>query len=1496
MRPTPDKMRAFMAQLRKKMNLKSLVITLAAIVVFTTTYLLILPAFTLDKEEAAEQGGIDVAVEQTVETADEEAPAEKAEEPAAEQKESAEASKEAEEPAAKEEVKEETASPKQKDSDAKKEDSDVKEEKEEVKLLSKKKELTAEKEKKDDFTISAVVDKNAKVPEDVFLQATELTKDTEDFDYDKYYKDALKALKKDSDDVKGIKTIKFYDISLEAESQDESVEPKAAVSVKIAYDDGLKVNDADNIRIVHFAEQKDGEVKAEVLDSKENKVETTVNKKSEMTEASFDTEGFSVFAVAETTLETQVITAEGKSYTIEVTYDSGAEIPEGSTLQAREILEGTEEYETYYEKTLETLQEQATEEDYLAGLDFARFFDVSIYDSEGTKIEPKAPVEVKITYTDPLEVAETAELKVVHFADQGTEVIDIDNEEQSVSEIVYEQNGFSVIGTIAATDNYGWPQGAVNPYVVVLQSGSKYYAVAHDGTLEEVHYLNGTVSFMGPGTTTLDYLDDYLWNYTVVSTRNHTARIGTFGEDTTSYIDPYYGLLPNNPDTVIGSSQRTLSISGGKVYATYRYTNYSISAEGGTLHRVLLDDEAASPIFFAPKSNFKANSSETDDYDFIDVDTLIEEWSEQMTQDMIVNKTAEVYDYENRIYQVDLAASSGYHVASPALALEFVVDASRSMFFPENLYQQGTYSDRDQFRNWITSNGDHSQVYYVITEPNGQATNWAVYYREAGWNSGWYVVDASNHDAPDGNNQVGQALNDWWNNNNDGKIYIADEKVAGQPWNRLDYMKLAVKAASRVLFAVDPTAQIGLVQFNWDVDSKGPFTLNGTEQYSAGDEQALLDALDDISLDGGTNHTIGLNRAVEDFRNKFNQINTCQTAVVLITDGAPNRTTWQEITVAANNVKNMTNAYGVKTKLFTLGLSLQNVGQNAQHLEDIATSPDHAFNAERSEQVVSFLTKIIEGLVIDANLLGNVTDVIDAAFYPVDSSTGMPLASGTWITLEGEVTTQGAEDAAGRVINDNGTWKVEWNNQQIPWPNKETGEHGWNGRIYLKAQEDFLGGNGINTNGPGSQTVALKYINPETHVQVEISDQDAERIEQFSTPYVNVDELLLDENSTEWTVYLGESVDPKTEVQNLIDKINVYEVVKEDGSLVYTLTEGSTTNPTNKADTGKTFPLSDIIGTLTNADWNSLIAGNTKEFEYTKYGHTPGSIIISLTQDVKTGEDDLTPSPHNTAVVGDNVEKYTLTVTYEPAVATIPDYHTGANLTESRGADTDDSESENIHVINVFAKGMQITKTDEGFAEELKGAKFVLYRTAREGDDQTKVTPIDGATGNYYPVAELDLSSTASGTIDPVEKLAEGEEYYLVETQAPRGYEPLDHPVPVTLEITNSYVPKPGQQSQTTKPTGGIYNWTQTAVLNISDSAVKRTDRDNTVDLTHVAIDPDSENAILYFRIANSYGYELPHTGGIGTFIYTLSGFVLILASALMYGFRMRRRERRLKQ
>ena len=50
----------------------------------------------------------------------------------------------------------------------------------------------------------------------------------------------------------------------------------------------------------------------------------------------------------------------------------------------------------------------------------------------------------------------------------------------------------------------------------------------------------------------------------------------------------------------------------------------------------------------------------------------------------------------------------------------------------------------------------------------------------------------------------------------------------------------------------------------------------------------------------------------------------------------------------------------------------------------------------------------------------------------------------------------------------------------------------------------------------------------------------------------------------------------------------------------------------------------------------------------------------------------------------------------------------------------------------------------------------------------------------------------------------------------------------------------------------------------------------------------------LTITIKNTPGETLPAAGGPGTFLYTLSGLAIVLSSALMYGFRMRRRERRL--
>ena len=122
--------------------------------------------------------------------------------------------------------------------------------------------------------------------------------------------------------------------------------------------------------------------------------------------------------------------------------------------------------------------------------------------------------------------------------------------------------------------------------------------------------------------------------------------------------------------------------------------------------------------------------------------------------------------------------------------------------------------------------------------------------------------------------------------------------------------------------------------------------------------------------------------------------------------------------------------------------------------------------------------------------------------------------------------------------------------------------------------------------------------------------------------------------------------------------------------------------------------------------------------------------------------------------------------------------------------------------------------------------------------------------------------------------------YYLVETQTPAGYNTIA-PIPVTLNINDSYIPKPGTQSQTTKPEGGIYDWTQTASLSLStDHGIRRTSEDGTQNITNIGIQPDSINGIYYYQIPNNPGVELPHTGGAGTALFYGLGMMLMLAGA----------------
>ena len=700
--------------------------------------------------------------------------------------------------------------------------------------------------------------------------------------------------------------------------------------------------------------------------------------------------------------------------------------------------------------------------------------------------------------------------------------------------------------------------------------------------------------------------------------------------------------------------------------------------------------------------------------------------------------------------------------------------------------------------------------------------------------------------------------------------------------------------ASQVIYAVDEDAQIGLIGFNANTTDYGTFGKS--------EQETLLSKLDNISLAGGTNHQGGLQKAIDKYQDTSfyaEHYAGRKHVVVLVTDGAPNATgvNWTTIGNVATTLKNLEDDFGNKTELYTMGLSLTNVGSNQGYLFGVSSGTGYTYAGEDAAQIINAVTKMVDGIFVQANLVADVTDVIDPAFYPVNKADGRPLAEEDWIDLNGTKVTAGTTDAAGQIKKDaaTGNWYVEWKNQSIDWPTTDSNggitAPGWHGTVFVKAKEDFLGGNGISTNAEGSQLDATKFI---VRGETEQHDlPDGVHTTLFETPYVNVDELDITKNDTEWTVYLGTNVDPLKEVKALWEKVKVKEVVTKtdsdhrlssDGSLTYQYAANNTNDNRDEINEREEFSLSDLGITLTDDDWTDLIAGNSKTFTYSAYDHSSvGTIMISLTQGVKAGEKDLTESPHDTTVIGDEVEKYTLTVSYRPAGANISNWHTGSYGSGMSGSRAGNISKNNTHIINVYVKGLQITKVDLS-DRVLSGAKFALYRTARAGE--TELLEIDG--GQYYKIADLDTSSTGVAVKEQIEQLNEGEQYYLVETQVPAGYNAIS-PIPVTLSISDVYTPIPGTETQTTKPDSGIYYWTQYASLVLdAESGVKRTNADNTADLTHSGVPANSNTEITYYRITNNPGVVLPSTGGPGTRLFTILGIILILGAGVLLWRRRR--------
>lgn len=190
-----------------------------------------------------------------------------------------------------------------------------------------------------------------------------------------------------------------------------------------------------------------------------------------------------------------------------------------------------------------------------------------------------------------------------------------------------------------------------------------------------------------------------------------------------------------------------------------------------------------------------------------------------------------------------------------------------------------------------------------------------------------------------------------------------------------------------------------------------------------------------------------------------------------------------------------------------------------------------------------------------------------------------------------------------------------------------------------------------------------------------------------------------------------------------------------------------------------------------------------------------------------------------------------------------------------------------------YAPGTQITLTDN---ETILYAQWrptnytlTIEKYYNASNDSSK-TMLAGAEFNLYSIDGTTetligdtLASSTEGTVTVSTKLKIGTLYKLIETKAPDGFILLTDPIyfRLTTDGKLEFCDENGNSIQSAYASG---------VFDGSDPA----DRQVTI------------------SVMNKAGYELPETGGIGTFPYTFGGLMIVGASAILFMYKTRRRQR----
>lgn len=196
-----------------------------------------------------------------------------------------------------------------------------------------------------------------------------------------------------------------------------------------------------------------------------------------------------------------------------------------------------------------------------------------------------------------------------------------------------------------------------------------------------------------------------------------------------------------------------------------------------------------------------------------------------------------------------------------------------------------------------------------------------------------------------------------------------------------------------------------------------------------------------------------------------------------------------------------------------------------------------------------------------------------------------------------------------------------------------------------------------------------------------------------------------------------------------------------------------------------------------------------------------------------------------------------ITLTYQAKVTNAVTY--AAAATNKATIKVGDEEKSKSNEPKVYTYAIQLTKylgekKDENKAQEANDVQFGLYT--------------DPACTKENRVGDIETVKNGSITFDGLVAEGEGTTYYLKEEKTAQGYTLLSKPIEVTL------IP----QLESGQPTGKM----------------KYTIGDHTTDYDDLRLAKTD--------IINNKGFNLPGTGGMGTYIFTIGGLVVMAGAVLL--------------